>query len=322
MTLLSRTSYLAGTLVLYHSLMATKPKYPFVVAVTDTLPQDAQETLKRFGIELVTVDLLILPASRFDPSKTEARFTDIWTKVRVFALEQFEKVVFLDSDMIVRRNMDEIFDLPITSNQVAAVHACACNPRKIPHYPKDWVPENCGYSQANYPDCLSTQPLQPNTPVPRPYHLLNSGMFLCRPSVELFNRMKKMLDTSPLVHTWKFCDQDLIGTFFGGGGEAPEGWGEITKEELGDQWMPLPYYYNALKTLRYIHSSFWKDDEIRAIHYILSDKPWFDRPTDDPSYEEPKRWWWKFYDSLISTLEESGRKDDVALLESLVGPKV
>ena len=72
--------------------------------------------------------------------------------------------------------------------------------------------------------------------------------------------MKKMLDTSPLVPSWKFCDQDLIGTFFGGGGEAPEGWGDITKEELGDQWMPLPYYYNALKTLRpvrrYVKSMF------------------------------------------------------------------
>lgn len=65
-------------------------------------------------------------------------------------------------------------------------------------------------------------------------------------------RVKKMLDTSPLVSTWKFCDQDLIGTFFGGGGESAENWGDITKEELGDPWLAIPYYYNALKLVKYV----------------------------------------------------------------------
>jgi hypothetical protein len=110
------------------------------------------------------------------------------------------------------------------------------------------IPANCGYSQANYPECLS-QP--PPTPRPRPHYLLNSGMFLCRPSEDLFGRIKKMLDTSPLVPGWKFCDQDLIGTFFGGGGAIDEkDWGDLTKKEIGDQWMPIPYYYNALKPMR------------------------------------------------------------------------
>lgn len=110
------------------------------------------------------------------------------------------------------------------------------------------TPANCGYFQANYPECLSQPP--PN-PRPRPYYLLNSGMFLCRPSAGLYDRLKKMLDTSPLVPDWKFCDQDLIGTFFGGGGAKNEkDWGDITKEELGDDWMPVPYYYNALRPMK------------------------------------------------------------------------
>jgi hypothetical protein len=81
-------------------------------------------------------------------------------------------------------------------------------------------------------------------------------MFLCRPSKDVLKRMKKMLDTSPLVGGWKFCDQDLIGTFFGGGGESPEKWG-VTKEELGDAWMPVPYYYNALKPVRLVVALLW-----------------------------------------------------------------
>jgi ferritin-like protein len=40
--------------------------------------------------------------------------------------------------MIVMRNMDELFDLDLPSSWIAATHVCACNPRKLPHYPADW----------------------------------------------------------------------------------------------------------------------------------------------------------------------------------------
>lgn len=56
----------------------------------------------------------------------------------------------LDADMVVRKNMDELMDektlpylnpnveSPPLSNWIAASHACACNPRKLAHYPVDW----------------------------------------------------------------------------------------------------------------------------------------------------------------------------------------
>ena len=44
----------------------------------------------------------------------------------------------IDADMVIRRNMDELMDLPLDDGWIAAAHVCACNPRKIPHYPADW----------------------------------------------------------------------------------------------------------------------------------------------------------------------------------------
>ena len=44
----------------------------------------------------------------------------------------------LDSDMIVMRNMDELMELDLPSNWIAAAHVCACNPGKLAHYPEDW----------------------------------------------------------------------------------------------------------------------------------------------------------------------------------------
>jgi alpha-N-acetylglucosamine transferase len=76
----------------------------------------------------------------------DPRFYDCWSKLTPFSLVEYDRVVQLDSDMLVLRNMDELMELELDppsmagkGNKVfAASHACVCNPLKKPHYPKDW----------------------------------------------------------------------------------------------------------------------------------------------------------------------------------------
>lgn len=89
--------------------------------------------------------------------------------------------------------------------------------------------------------------------------------------------------TSPLVPTFAFPDQDLLAAFFKG------------------RWKPLPWCYNALKTLRVIHKPLWRDEEVRCLHYILAEKPWQKRIRQKgggDEYEEVNRWWWERFDKL------------------------
>lgn len=81
-TLLSQSSYLPGTIVLHHSLQATRAIYPLIVMTTKSLPETARQILDHLEITVREVDALHLPAWRFDQSQTEDRFTDIWTKLR------------------------------------------------------------------------------------------------------------------------------------------------------------------------------------------------------------------------------------------------
>lgn len=46
--------------------------------------------------------------------------------------------MLLDSDMLVRKNMDELIEMQLEGGWIAATHVCACNPRKLSHYPRDW----------------------------------------------------------------------------------------------------------------------------------------------------------------------------------------
>lgn len=65
-------------------------------------------------------------------------------KLQPFGLVEYERVVQLDSDMLVLENMDELMTLPLNPDTAvfAASHACTCNPFNKAHYPEDWwVPD-------------------------------------------------------------------------------------------------------------------------------------------------------------------------------------
>ena len=127
---------------------------------------------------------------------------------------------------------------------------------------------------------------------PRPFGQLNSGVVILRPSKEDFARLLDILVNNPdEVRTWTFADQDLITAAFQG------------------KWKALPWYYNALRPLEYIHPQVWDDDEIRCLHYILFDKPWHSRlMTQDKVFGRTTQWWWNAWDSMVNELKESHPK--------------
>lgn len=129
-------------------------------------------------------------------------------------------------------------------------------------------------------------PILPDSP--RPYNLLNSGLVVLTPSKIVMAELEHFLATSPLVPGFKFPDQDLLAEVFHG------------------RFQPLPWKYNALKTLKIIHSDCWRDEEIRCLHYILRDKPWhYKRGTAPVEYEYMHVWWWDTFERILQDLKAS-----------------
>ncbi|KAL0072090.1 hypothetical protein AAF712_001013 [Marasmius tenuissimus] len=281
-TLLTKQSYLAGVLVLHHSIKAVASKYPLVVMVTPAVTEGVRDILRRQGLQLYDIESLMPEQGRHSLSESDARFHDTWTKLRVFQVDDFERVVLLDADMIVMKNMDELMELPLESDQIAAAHVCACNPRKFAHYPADWIPENCAHTAVASP--LAPPPTW-SPGKPRPYSQLNSGTVVLNPSRDLAQKVVNFLNTAD-ISTFSFPDQDLLSALFKG------------------RWVALNWYYNALKPLRIIHSQLWDDSEVRCLHYILPEKPWHTRdlPAGDP-YREMNSWWWARFEKMVEGLE-------------------
>ena len=104
--------------------------------------------------------------------------------------------------------------------------------------------------------------------------MLNSGMLVVVPSTGLYEAIATHMATSPAIEHYSFPDQELLSDLF------------------KDRWVPLPYVYNALKTLRWkgVHDAIWRDDKVKVVHYILNPKPWSEDP-GAPLADETHQWW-------------------------------
>ncbi|EPQ67219.1 Bgt-2713 [Blumeria graminis f. sp. tritici] len=260
-TLITNTQYLPGLLTLAFSLEKQNSKYPLVALYTDGFPSKGQAILAARGILTQRIEYL-KPKGDVDYSK-DPRFHDCWSKLTPFGLLEYDRVVQLDSDMVVLRNMDELMDLELDAPELngmgvrvfAAGHACICNPLKKTHYPEDWIRENCAFT-TQHSTPLIAQTIAPPTNA-SPLGFINGGLQVVNPSRAVFNLILAHLESDAVLKA-DFADQSLLSDLF------------------KNRWVPLPYVYNALKTLRWpgVHAEIWRDDEVKNIHYILTPKPW------------------------------------------------
>jgi len=270
--LLTRSNYLAATILLHYSLQRLKSKYPLYVLVTPTLPQSSKQALKDAGCPLIEVDVL---RPQVEVSVVAERFADTWDKLRAFGLEGFDRVVMLDADMLIMQNMDELFEMELPRDWIAANHACSCNWSRDKWALDDWRPWNCPWTHAQI-----TGELTPSYNSKPTHALLNSGMVVLHPSPKLLDEMIEYLHTSPLVKTFSFPDQDFLTNYYQG------------------KWKNVGWTYNAIKTARYWHPKLWRDAEVRNLHYIVA-KPWTTPVEKWTAAEGDDRithgWWWHMW---------------------------
>ncbi|SPO28123.1 related to galactinol synthase [Ustilago trichophora] len=316
-TLLTSEHLLPGLVVFAHSLLVEHAsRYPLVIMATSKLSSRARTILSNMlpSGKLVIRDIEPIYPASVATGLAYARFNEVWTKLRAFELVEYQRVALVDSDMLVRKNMDELFTDPYVfggnkaegEEWIGASWACTCNPNKIKTYPAEWIPENCGFTNQTLPAASSSASVpQPDASTPRPGKLINSGLVILTPSSSTMSEMIECINTDPRIPEYRFPDQDFLADFFS------------TRTR---HIRYLPYKYNALKKLKLVHPNIWEDAEATNIHYIL-DKPWtLGRPGGNANPEgkdadaEIHGWWWTAFDAVKRANEEV-RKGAVRLSE-------
>ena len=107
-TFVSKPLYLEGAKNLYLRMKYLKSKYPVIILITGN--EITQEDLKILG----DIPYITAPLVQFNPKgviNQEYRYNDTLMKFYAFELTDYERIGFLDADLIPLINIDDWFDL-------------------------------------------------------------------------------------------------------------------------------------------------------------------------------------------------------------------
>jgi glycogenin glucosyltransferase len=101
-----------GVLLLHYNLKKVNSKYPFVVLIIEKVSDSIKKILKENNIPTIYCNM----KSTLESFTNDNEYIDIimnkhyYGKYLIFALNQFEKVVYLDTDLLLMENIDNLFD--------------------------------------------------------------------------------------------------------------------------------------------------------------------------------------------------------------------
>lgn len=107
--LMGNSAYFLGALVLGYSLRTVETQYDIVIMVTPDVPQKQKEILSEF-FKIIDIDFLTIDKSLIKDYENN-RFKDVFTKLQCLTLTKYEKIIMIDIDMLVIKNMDHLFNL-------------------------------------------------------------------------------------------------------------------------------------------------------------------------------------------------------------------
>lgn len=120
-TLLSNRNYLEGVLVLNETLKQVQSRYPLYCVLSLGVEEEVIPVLEKKGIRYIRLNKKVFDGVVSSNSKHADWDYSNWNytfdKLLIWGLVQFEKMVFLDSDMIVTNNIDHLFNCkPFTAS--------------------------------------------------------------------------------------------------------------------------------------------------------------------------------------------------------------
>ena len=195
-TFINNERYLDGARVLAKSLEKSGSKYKLIILI----PHDfnisnnfnslntnvAISNIEISNIEYVPIKLLVYQNDEV-AMKARDEYSYCMNKIYAWTLTAYDKVCWLDSDMIILKNIDDVFKYDIRDGEIGAAHGCTCNIFKNNKLPTHI--DRCPFNnlKGTY---------------------INTGLILLKPNVATYKLLLNIDYNYPLP------DQDAFNEFF------------------------------------------------------------------------------------------------------------
>jgi alpha-N-acetylglucosamine transferase len=235
-----------------------------VVMVTPSVSQSRRDRLQRDGAIVYPVEFL-RSKSRWAKAE-DPRWEDVMTKLRVWEMTQYNRILVMDGDSMLVRRLDGVFDDPAAQIQTTNVSA--------PYKPlKGEAPMPSRYLLASLSEVWdSTHDFPPTHGTGlKQKGFLNAGFFLLAPSIAAFNHYSSFLEI-PKSFDPKYPEQNLMNQIHNWDGPMP--WKELSYTwnvrcpsdndidkglvSLHEKWWTQPYLYENERTKAWLLSRRWE----------------------------------------------------------------
>lgn len=118
-TLITSDAYSMGVEALIYSLFKVRASFPIVVLYSPQVTQSTVDKLARFCVPFqshMEVCFRCVPEIGIPESVTDIASVHVpgwvnsgYTKLNIFAMEEYEQIVYIDADALVLESVDEVF---------------------------------------------------------------------------------------------------------------------------------------------------------------------------------------------------------------------
>lgn len=115
-TLLATPDFLPGVIVLNYSLLKHNPDSKLLVLITRQIDNNIIDILRINSIKIKFVEEIPNPHLK---NIDHRGFIHTFTKLRIFEIIEYKKIVYIDSDMLVCSNIESLFESPHMSAVIA-----------------------------------------------------------------------------------------------------------------------------------------------------------------------------------------------------------
>jgi len=229
----SYDDYFVATRVLTYQLLhdpetRTNLNIPLVVIVPPHIPNWKRNRLREDGADVVEVQDVESASDWVVPGNE--RYRDQFTKLRIFELVQYDQILYIDSDTLLVRCLDGIWNETVVGTHLTTKLSGGLLD-DLGELPNSY--SIIGVSDSGIKDYM------------------NGGFFMLHPNIELFDHYVSVLNTPGSFDPF-FMEQALLNHVHSRDGQMP--WAEFEKKSWSCQWPTQRDIETGCATL---HDKFW-----------------------------------------------------------------
>jgi alpha-N-acetylglucosamine transferase len=249
---------------LLHNLETRTKGIDVVVMVTPSVSQSRRERLERDGAIVYPVEFL-RSENRWAKAE-DHRWDDVMTKLRVWEMTQYSRILVMDGDSMLLHPLDGVFADPGAQLQTTKQTVKYKAPKGIAPLPETYLLA----SLSEVWDSTHDFPPKDGTGLKK-IGYMNAGFFLLAPSIPAFNHYASFLDI-PDSFDPKYPEQNLLNQVHAWTGPMP--WTELSYTwnircpsdidiekgvvSVHEKWWTQPYIYNNEKTKKWLLTRRWE----------------------------------------------------------------